>query len=225
MPPQEINKSKEQAEFENLIRAANIHRRRGDYTAATVAIKQALEINPDDPEAREFAADMLFAHGLLEKAADQYKQLFEEDKSRASAEEKYAKAIIQISEGVRQQDLLKEMLENPEKFRTPSRNPLLASIVSLAPGFGHIYCGQLIKGIVLLVSTFICWTFFLLLLPDVSGFPAQERFVQLTKNISGLAIVFLVIALILHFYALVDASVVAGKMRENQQAKNMTDTE
>ena len=49
---------------------------------------------------------MLFANGKIEEAAREYKSIFTEDPTRVSAEEKFAKATLQIAEGVRQQNLL-----------------------------------------------------------------------------------------------------------------------
>ncbi len=157
---QDLNDLKKQVEFERLTTAAYVYRKRGDYESAAQAINQALQINPSDLEAQEFAADILLARGKLEEAASAYKSIFEADRSRASAEEKYAKAIVLIAEGRRQQELLKEMLENPAKFRKPARSPVVAALLSIAPGFGHIYCGQLYKGIALFLGVMLSWLLF-----------------------------------------------------------------
>ena len=214
---------KKQAELERLMTAARVHRRRGDYEQAEQAIKRALELDPDNPEAREFAADMLFARGALEVAAEEYKRLFTEDKTRTSVEEKYARAIVQIAEGKRQKELLLDMLEHPAKSGIPARNPIYAAMLSLAPGFGHAYCGQVVKGVVLFVGTMLCWLIFYALAPNVPG-PSDLDPRALAnqggpvswflKNLSAPALAFACIAVFLHIYALIDAPVLAGKLRD-----------
>ena len=217
---------KKRSEFDRLITAAHVYRRRGDYAQAEQTIRQALEIDPSDAEALEFAADMLFARGELEKAAEQYKLIAEQDKSRSSAEEKYATAVLQIAEGKRQQDLLREMLENPAKFRTPARSPLLATLISAAPGFGHLYCGKLAKGIVLFVGAMFCWLLFYAFSPPVNtGLGVQERIHEFATNMTVPALFFLCVAVFTHIYAFVDAAVLADKTRESQEASNLAEPE
>lgn len=217
MSPQNLDDIKKQAEFDRHITAARVHRMRGDYKQAEQAINQALELNPSDIGALEFAADMLFVRGELEKAADEYKRLFEQDKSRTSLEAKFAKSKLLIAEGKRQQHLLKEMLDNPAKYRVSARSPLLAAIISVAPGFGQIYCGQLVRGIVLFVATMLSWLLFQALTPEVADIRMQDRMTSFTRNMDPLAIIFACMAVAIHVYAFVDAAILAGKSRENKQ--------
>lgn len=148
MTSHELGEATKKAEFDRLMTAATVFRRRGDYGQATQTIKQALQIFPEDIAAREFAADMIYAHGNVEKAAEHYKSILEAEPGRASAEEKYAKAILELSEGERQRGLVKLMVENPGKFRPiQPKNAGIAVLLTLAPGLGHIYCGQYVKGI------------------------------------------------------------------------------
>ena len=164
MADQNADDVRKQAEYERLMHLAHVNRMRGDYAQAAVQIKQALELRPDDLDAREFAADILFARGELEKAAEHYKAIHEADPSRASAEEKFAKATLQIAEGKRQKDLLRMMIEDPTAFRSqyqpPPRRPVVAAILSGIPGLGHVYCGQLVKGIVIFAGSALCWLLF-----------------------------------------------------------------
>ena len=110
-------------------------------------------------DAREFAADLLFARGEIVKASKHYKSLFSKEAPRASAEEKYAKAIIQISEGKRQLDLIAHYKENPRKTFTPKRNPIIAAALSMAPGFGQVYNGTDDKRYCLICSVCIFMVF------------------------------------------------------------------
>jgi tetratricopeptide (TPR) repeat protein len=230
-----LDDSKTRPELERLITAAHVYRRRGDYDKAQELIDQALEISPSDLEVREFAADIIYARGNLEKAAEQYKQIAHEDNSRASAEEKYARAIVQIAEAHRQRELLKEMLENPSRFRAPSRSALIAGLLSLAPGFGHVYCNQLIKGIVLFLGAMLSWLLFYAFAPNIpyKGLSDQiagtittsERVSYFLTHLSAPAILFACIALFVHIYAIVDAPVIASKTREKREAAELAEPE
>lgn len=200
------------AEFDRLITAANVHRRRGDYAAATLAIKQALEMCPDDIDACEFAADMIYAHGDVKKAAEHYKAILKIDPKRASAEEKYARAVIEIAEAERQKELIKLMLENPGKYhQTQPKNATIAVLFSMAPGFGHIYCGQYTVGIGIFLAWMVsCLLFMFSLTPgeDVS------HKVTMTSAIFGC------IAASLHIYALLSAAQQAEKTKTKDGGKN-----
>jgi TM2 domain-containing membrane protein YozV len=213
---------KQKAEFDRLITAAHVHRRRGDYDMAERTIKQALGICPDDLDAREFSADMLFARGKLEEASQHYKEIMAADKSRASAEEKYAKTILQIAEGKRQQQLLKDILENPSKYRNaaPARSPAVAAILSAAPGFGQIYNGQFVRGVVIFTLTMIFWFFFYLLKPDISIYRPEDRITAFVQNLNPMAVIFALAAVFLHIYAFVDAPVTASKQKEAEEQKD-----
>lgn len=211
------NELRAQQEFERLTTAARIHRIRGNYSEAEKCIRRALEIRPGDIEAREFAADMMMARGELEQAAEEYKRIHEEDPQRASAEEKYARAILQIAEAKRQRELLKEMLENPARRRQPQRSPLVAAVLSAAPGFGHIYCGQLVRGIVLFVAAMFAWLIFYAAAPPVQSYlPPPERTMRFLQDLSPAAIFFLCAALFIHVYAFVDAAVVADRSQKSE---------
>lgn len=205
MDPELVRK---QAEFERLFRAARICRMRGDYQQAYQYIKDALDLQPDNLDAREFAADILYARGELEKALDEYKSIMQADQSRASAEEKFAKIVVELAEAKRQKELLKQAIDNPEAFaatyRLPPRNPLVAAILSGIPGLGHMYCGQYIKGVLLFLCVTISWLIFFAVRPNVSGSP--DPILRFVQNLDVAAVFFLCLAVSLHLYALVDAS-------------------
>ncbi len=226
---------KKQAEFERLITAAHVYRRRGDYDRAREAIDAALQLKPSDMEAREFAADIVYARGDIQAAAEEYKRIYEQDASRTSAEEKYARAIVQIAEGKRQQELLREMLENPARFRTPPRSPLVAGLLSVAPGFGHVYCGQLVKGIVLFLAAMFSWVLFYAFAPKspyaglsdqiTQNITTADRVNTFMTNLSAPAILFACIAFFVQIYAFADAPAAASKMREKHESGQSADPE
>jgi|YNPNPStandDraft_1061719.scaffolds.fasta_scaffold00004_18 tetratricopeptide (TPR) repeat protein len=213
MDAQDLDAAREQAEFDKLLTAARVFRNRGDYAKAAELVTKMLEMRPHDLDAREFAADILFARGEWEKAAAAYKAIYSEDPSRTRAEEKYAKATIQFAEGTRQKELLKYVVDHPAEPKVLERNPLLALLVSLAPGFGQVYCGQFVKGIVLFAATMVFWLLFYVLSPDVSAIPRDVRATYFVRNLDVSAVVCAVSAVCVHLYALVDAPVQATKSR------------
>jgi tetratricopeptide (TPR) repeat protein len=212
-----INDPRKQAEFDRLMGLAHINRRRGEYLQADDLVRQALEVIPGNLDARELAADLLYARGQWPEASEAYKSIFTQDASRGAAEEKYAKVLLQISEGKRQKDLLQDMLEHPEAHQAPERSPLAAAVLSGIPGLGHVYCGEAIKGVVILAITAVSWFLFLVLRPDVSFYPPDQRMARFAQNMDPLSIIFLLLALSVHAYAVVNAAVIADRINARKK--------
>lgn len=202
MADQSTDELRIQAEFDRHMTAAHVFRNRGDYPGAAEEVRKALALRPEDLAAREFAADIVFAHGDIPKAAEHYKSILDADPSRASVEEKYAKAILQMAEGKRQQDLLKEMMENPQAAKAAPRSGGLAAILSIAPGFGHMYCAQYMKGMIIFAAWALAWVLCL----SFVGLPGH----RLTTG----TVFFGCLATSLHLYAVVDAASAAEKTRK-----------
>lgn len=217
MTSQNLDQAGKKTEFDRLMTAAIVHRRRGDYVQATQTIKQALQIIPDSIEAREFAADMIYAHGDIKKAAEHYKAILTIEPTRASAEEKYAKAIVEISEADRQRELMRLMIENPGKYRVAQpKNATIAVLFSMAPGFGHIYCGQYMMGIGIFTGWMVACLLFLFTLN-----PAEE----FTQRLSATSAMFACFAAALHVYALLSAAQQAEKTKSEKAGKNSSEPE
>ena len=121
-----------------------------DYTGASAEVKAALEIVPDDPDARELGADILAALGKKEAAAAEYKALFTEDKTRESAEEKYA--LIVLGQYDTEQKLREELEHKNDK--KPSAWTLV--LTAIVPGVGALLKEKYAKGIII----FVLWLFF-----------------------------------------------------------------
>jgi len=219
MTPQNLDEATKKVEFDRLMTAATVYRRRGDYAQATQAIRQALQLFPENLDAREFAADMIYAHGDVSKAAEHYKSLLEADPKRASVEAKYAKAVLEMAEGKRQQDLIKDMVENPNKYHAQGpRKPTIAAVLSIAPGFGHIYCGQYAVGMGIFGGWILAWLlFFATLNPSVG--------VQVTQKLTGPAALFMCIAGGLHIYAVTGAASLAERLRKGKGGKDPSEPE
>lgn len=216
--PQNPDAVGDRSEFDRLMTAARVYRRRDDYAAATKAVQQALTILPDDLDAREFAADMIYAHGDLQKAIDYYKAILETDPKRASAETKYAKTILELAEGHRQRELVQQMLENPTRLQVAHRNPAIAALLSIAPGFGHIYCGLYTVGIALFCGWVFAWMLFFWTLGESVG-------VQMTSRLTAASTAFACIAAALHIYALVGAAQQAERINSGLNADKSSDPE
>jgi tetratricopeptide (TPR) repeat protein len=218
MAGEETTDRRTRAEFDRLMNLAQINRRRGEYKQADELLRQALELIPTDLDARELAADLLYAHGKWPEAAEAYKLIYEEDASRTAAEEKYAKVLLQIAEGKRQQDLLRNLIEHPEAAEhMPDRSPAIAALLSGIPGLGHVYCGEAVKGAVILLVTGLSWFLFLILRPDVSAYPTLDmRISRFMHDMDPMAIIFLLVALSVHAYAIVNAAVIADKLNNKK---------
>jgi tetratricopeptide (TPR) repeat protein len=197
---QNLDQAAKRAEFDKLMTAATVHRRRGDYAQATESVRQALVILPDNLDAREFAADMILAHGDVQKASEHYKAILEAEPGRASVEAKYAKAILELAEGDRQRGLVQEMLENPSKRPSlPPRSSTIAALLSIAPGFGHVYSGQYATGGALFVGWVLAWMLFLFTLDSSTG-------VSVVNRITGPSAAFACLACAIHIYAIVSSA-------------------
>lgn len=199
------------AEFDKAFSAARMFRIQGDYGKSAEMISKAIGYDPENADAYEFAADILYAQGKLEKAAEYYKKLFSPDNPRPTAEEKYAKIIVELAEGKRQKQMLKDMLANPAKYRQPDRNPIIAAILSIAPGFGQIYNGQLKKGIAICGISIACWLLIYLLRPNVQGFPADKRISAFVTGLDPFSMVLIAFASCVSAYAVIDAVMYAKK--------------
>jgi|GEM_PF-856855 len=213
---------KKQMEFDRNMSLANGFRSKGDYKQAEEMVISALSLFPENLNAREFAADILMARGELDKAAEHYKSLFTPEAPRPSAEEKYARAIVQIAEAKRQRTLLDQMLENPAKFRRQTANPYLAALLSIAPGFGHIYAGKFRKGVTLFCIALFCWLMIYLLTPTVD----QSLYLQnrASNFITGLfafpTILFVLTSGVVGVYSVFDAAFTTDKERRKQTGQS-----
>ncbi len=154
---------------------------------------------PDNLDAREFAADMIYAHGDVQKASEHYKAILETEPGRASVEAKYAKAILELAEADRQRALVQEMLDNPLKRPyAPPRNSTIAALLSIAPGFGHVYSGHYVRGAGLFVGWVLAWMLFLFTLDSSS--------VSVVNRITAASAAFACLACAIHIYAIISSA-------------------
>jgi tetratricopeptide (TPR) repeat protein len=179
---------------------------RGDLVEAEKALLKALSMRFDDIGARELAADILYDRGEFEKAAKHYKSLYTTQRPRPSAESGYARCVLKVAEIAQQREALLHPMDAPTALVPERRTPIVAAMLSSAPGLGQVYCGQFIKGVLL----FTGWLFFLLLI-----YISQPRNIGSLANarpvFSQAGIAFICIAIFIHAYALVDAVMTAEK--------------
>lgn len=217
MTSQDLDQARKKAEFDRLMTAATVHRRRGDYAQATQSVKQALQLLPDDLDAREFAADMIHAHGDVQRASEYYKSILEADPGRVSAEQKFAKAVVELAEAERQRELIKLMVENPGKFRAiQPKSPNIAALLSIAPGFGHIYCGNYMMGMAIFGTWILACVLFLITLNPTA---------HIAQRVTTASAVFACIAGAVHIYALLTAPQQAEKLKSGKTAKDPSEPE
>jgi tetratricopeptide (TPR) repeat protein len=197
---------REQVEFDRLMVAARAQKMRGDLVEAEKALLKALAMRFDDLNARELAADILYDRGEFEKAAKHYKSLYSPERPRPSAESGFARCVLKMAEIAQQREALLNPMDSPISFVPERRTPIVAAMLSIAPGLGQVYCGQFIKGLLL----FAAWLFFLLLVyasqPRSVGSAANTRLVFGTAGI-----MFICLAVFVHAYAIVDAVMTAEK--------------
>ncbi len=208
----DANDLKNKMLFDRHITSARVFLKRGDMAKAGESVVQALELRPGDPDARELAADLVFAAGDLEKAAAHYKALFSPEKPRPSAEDKYARVVLRIAEEKYEREMLMQMVANPQKFSVGGRNPVLAAIASIGPGFGQIYLGDFRRGAILFGVTMLSWLLFYYSTPPVGGLvDVRDRLSLFFSQMSPGAVVFACVAVFTHVYAFIDAVISSGK--------------
>jgi tetratricopeptide (TPR) repeat protein len=204
-------------EIDRLMSRANVHRMRGELIEAEDCSRQALELDERRLDAREFVADMLYARGQLDRAAEEYKGLIERRPPDLTLEAKYAKVILEIGEREHEKIIAQEMLANPEQFKTPEKHPLWAFVLSiLVPGVGQMYNGEkakggIILGIYVLLLTAIAFSS----LAVKNLFDNFKAMLVPPKNqpppIDVVAALFVALLVFLYIYAIIDAPISASK--------------
>jgi tetratricopeptide (TPR) repeat protein len=138
--PQEIRQA------EQLLREANLARRRENYSTAEAKCREALALVPKDAVALEMLGDLMQGVARINEAMAAYRRAVEADPARSSAERKYADLLV------RQQHWTSVDQEALPK------NPWFSVLLSLLlPGAGQIYNGELKKGVVLLLGIALCF--------------------------------------------------------------------
>lgn len=206
------------AEIDRLMSLANLQRLRGEFIPAEDSCKGVLELDPDNLQAQELQADLLYDRGKLDDAVQAYKEILAKDPRRISVEQKYARTVLEIGEREHLKFVTQDMIDNPEKYARPERSSGISILLSaVAPGFGHIYIGSYVKGLIILLSFVFSWII-VAFAPGTDIFAKQVgdyvRNPRLGINydfLNPLAILFMGVGVFTYIYALIDAAVLAGK--------------
>lgn len=218
---------KRAVEIDRLLSRANVHRSRGELIEAEDALREALTLDENRLDVREFLADMLYARGQLEAAAAEYKSVLAVEPGLVTAQTKYAKTVLEIGDREYEKKLAQEMLENPEKHAPPPKHPLAAFALSLlAPGVGQMYNGEFLKGGIIL-GVFAFMLLLLALAPiefknllinvgallNPGGLEGKPPPVGIVAPLACCAII------ATYVYAVIDAPITAAKIVEPKRRK------
>ena len=164
-------------ELERLLTRANVERARALVRDSRTTLEQALVLAPHvSPTAAapvyEQLGDLLLAEERYEQAKEHFEKALElSGGKRASAEKKLGEMAVRLSDQAAMERLggalgpsedLVDVLRDP---RTGKRHAGVAMLLSLAPGFGQFYCGQIVKAGIIL-GVFVISFFIVFLMPD-----------------------------------------------------------
>jgi len=214
------------AEIDRLLSHSNVHRLRGEFIEAEDALREALSLDESRVDIHEMLADMLFARGQLDAAAEEYKKILEAHPDRVSAETKYAKVVLEKGEHEYEKRIAQEMIDNPGKYSSPPQHPLAAFLLSAAaPGAGQIYNGERVKGLIIL-GVFFLSVLILAFSPD-TGNLLRNVGIWLNPSASSMkpppvgpiVVLFSGILAFLYIYAVLDAVIASSKLSEGGKTK------
>jgi len=134
-------------EKERLLRFALLYFRRGETKKALQTTQQVLEADPNNSTALELLGDIKAELGELQEALELYKKAKENNPSSDEVETKIARTVLRIAEEEGKFDL---------KLEPMKKLPLLSGFLSLVfAGLGQIYNGDISKGIVGIILSFL----------------------------------------------------------------------
>lgn len=187
-------------EIQVQLRKARLLEQRGDAQAAEAVRKEIVEAHPDHPEAILIKAEGLEARGDVKAARDTLGELIAAGKANIEIERKHAALVLKVAE----RDMLLNAamsdgfgaMMNPQGVKRSSGAAAFFSM--LMPGFGQLYNGQLVKGIVYAVVVVLLWIVLLKL-----GVGTKNVTEWFWPSIGGLALVYIA--------SIIDAAVGAGR--------------
>ena len=136
--------------LDRLLSEIFIRMRQGKYAEAAARLAQAKELAPEHPAVIEIEGDIAFAKGRFGTARDLYKRALESDPKNGKLEEKFATALLKMM----MPQLLSHDVPDDSLWsdRVP-RNPVASLFRSLVlPGYGQIFNGELLKGLIVLLA-------------------------------------------------------------------------
>jgi tetratricopeptide (TPR) repeat protein len=219
-------------ELERLLTRANVERARALVRDARKTLAQALVLAEHvSPTAAapvyEQLGDLLGAEERLTEAKEHYEKALSTARGdRPSAEKKLAEVTLRLSDQeamARLGGVLAPSEDFADVLRAPRagrRHAGLAMALSLVPGFGQFYCGQVLKAAVLL-GVFVVSLTIVMILPDHDALfeHLAGAFALASSKIKSPApstptVLFAVIAFSAWLYSVADAPFSAGKSDE-----------
>ncbi|WP_395093872.1 hypothetical protein [Armatimonas sp.] len=215
-------------ELERLLTRANVERARALIRDSRKTLNQALVLAEHVSASAaapvyEQLGDLLAAEERLDEAKVNYEKALElSTGKRPSAEKKLAEVSLRLSDQSAMERLggvlgpsedLVDVLRMP---RSGNRHAGIAMMLSIAPGFGQFYCGQVIKAAVIL-GIFLISLFLVMLMDYQALFAhlantfAMGRGKLKTSAPSTTTVVFAVIAFCAWLYSIADAPFSAAK--------------
>ena len=196
----------QQAKMDSLVASCKASIMRRDYREAADFVSKALEIDPKSFKLRELAADVAALRGFFSDAINSYRELMDENKSD-ELEEKYAKAVLHKSNDEYMVKHAGDVSADVYK-----KSPVMAAIFSVVPGFGQIYCGETVRGLVIFVIVIVSWILFSATAPAIGSYGDMGmRMDQFLRGLNFFAIIFILAATCVHVYAAVEAVLLAQK--------------
>lgn len=218
-------------EIDRLLSAANAYRVKGDLLGAENACRSALRMDSENDTARELLGDVLRSIGKLDDAQEQYRTLLQRAKPPSSAETKYARVALEIAERERERHEVEEAFAHPESKEEAGRSAGIALGLSLiAPGFGQIYLGEMLKGCIVAgafllsliavavsseTSSFILQTFRVI----TSGRANPDGSTLALQWPSAWLLLFFGIGLFSYVYSVIDVPVTIAKRERRKQKR------
>jgi len=189
------------ADVEDALSKARVFVSRREASAALAVMDELLRKYPEHPKVLDAKGDILRELGKLEEARECYAKVISNHKGWISTEKKHAEVVFQLEQAkYATETLMKEMsfaeLMNPAGVKRSGGTAAFLSL--LLPGFGQIYNGEFIKGIVMLLIAVISWV----LLFTVGWVGA---------SINAVGWFFIVVLVMLYIVSMIDAGAGAAK--------------
>jgi len=226
-------------ELLRLLTRANVERARALIRDARKTLEQAMVLAPHvSPTAAapvyEQLGDLLAAEERLEQAKEHYEKALElSGGTRLSAEKKLGEVTVRLSDQAAMERLggvlapSEDLLDVLRTAQSGKRHAGLTMVFSLVPGLGQFYCGQIVKGGII-VSVFVVALSIVLLLPDrdalfehLAGAFSMGR-MKLTQPAPGTpTVIFAVIAFAAWVYSIADAPFSANRTEALDTSPNL----
>ncbi len=192
---------------EQLIRQAQIAKRRGETALAGKLLDEALLVSPGSSSVNEAIGDDLLDRKQVKAAKEAFALAYKIDARNVSAERKYCECVLRLAAIV---DPFALAGSGGSSSAATGKSAFLLSL--FIPGLGQMITDQVAKGSVMLGGWVVGWIWALLIPDGVRGLLAQIG-IRTGKNgaeLNGWVLVPLAISAAFHLWSLYDAAAQAG---------------